>query len=204
MIGILPVIILQLVLMNVTEDTVVSTRLKNVSTQFAVLASYIDQNTSENNVLTDRGLAEMADNVVGLSVSGIQIIDRDLNIITDTYRINTGKICVSQDVNQCFNGRNFSYSDKKNECIVLVHSIKNNETGNLDYVMFATSSISDIYSAMSSVRLMAISIVVIIAVIVTFLAFFFSNYLVRPFSRINDVIKRVEKGNLSSDISLEG
>ena len=115
LVGILPVIILELVLTNISENTVITTRLQNVSAQFNVFTSYVAGSAASG---SDREMADLSEEVAGMYMSRIQVIDRDFNIITDTYNINKGKICVSQDVNVCFNGTNKAYADKTNQCII--------------------------------------------------------------------------------------
>ncbi len=200
LVGILPVIILELVLTNISENTVITTRLQNVSAQFNVFASYVAGSAASG---SDREMADLSEEVAGMYMSRIQVIDRDFNIITDTYNINKGKICVSQDVNVCFNGTNKAYADKTNQCIILVQGIKD-EDGIVRYVMFATSSISDIFSAMSSLRLFGTVIIIIITIILLFFSIFWSGRLVRPFSKINEVIARIDHGHLTDKINLTG
>jgi len=189
--------------MNVTESNVISTRLKNVSSQFTVMTSYFNQEL-EDNSFSNKNVSDIIDYFVGISMSRIQIIDRDFNIITDTYQINRGKLCISQDVNKCFKGTNSAYTDKANQCIIMVQGIKQPESDEVSYVMFATSSISDIYSAMATVRLIATSVMIILIIIILFFAFFLSGLLVKPFGNINQVIEEIDKGHRADDINLRG
>ena len=199
--GILPIIVLELVLLGVSENTVISTRLKNVSAQFNLFSTYISNRNEVSG--DDADFAELAEEVAGLYMSRIQVIDRDFNIITDTYNINKGKLCISQDVNQCFNGTNLSYVDKDNQCIILVQAVKD-QAGVIQYVMFATSSISDIFTAMSSIHLVGLAIIIMLAIVILFFAIFWSGRLVRPFGRINEVIDRIDQGHMTEDIALKG
>ena len=199
--GIIPLIILYLVLTNVCESSVISTRVKNVSAQFNVFTTYVSKEYEE--LSEARDFAELAEDVAGIYMSRIQIIDRDFNIITDTYQINRGKLCVSQDVNRCFNGTNSAYADSSNQCIVLAQAVKSSD-GSIQYVMFATSSIADIYSALSTINLFAVTASIILVILTIFFAIFASDRLVAPFKKINDVIERIENGNLSENISLTG
>lgn len=194
-------IVLELILLNVSENTVISTRLKNVSAQFNVFSTYISKSGQVERSDTD--FAAFAEDVAGLYMTRIQVIDRDFNIITDTYNINKGKLCISQDVNQCFNGTNLSYADKDNQCIILVQAVKDDE-GIVQYVMFATSSISDVFQAMSSIHLIGLAIIIILSIIILFFAIFWSGRLVKPFGRINEVIAKIDQGHMTEDIKLEG
>jgi len=188
--------------MNVCENTVISTRVRNVSAQFNVFVTYVSNESTFE--ASDRSFAELAEEVAGMYMSRIQVVDRDFNIVTDTYQINKGKLCVSQDVNKAFNGVNSAYADKKNQCIILVQAVRSRTGDSVQYVMFATSSIADIFQAMSSIHLIGLSVIIIMALIVLFFAMFFSNKLVSPFRTINEVIDRIDQGHMEEKIDLKG
>ena len=97
--------------MNVAESTVIDTRRKNVNAQFSVLGSYYSKSiTAQSNDMGSQ-FDDMAEEVTGVFLSRIQVIDRSFNIVSDTYQINKGKLCISSDVNKCFNGNNQAYAD---------------------------------------------------------------------------------------------
>ena len=199
----MPILFIELVLTDIYQDTVISTRLKNVNAQFSVLATYF---TQENNIneMNENDVDDMVGSVTGIFVSRIQIIDRDFKIISDTYQINNGKICISKDVNKCFQGVNSAYVDEQNQCIILVQPVKNIKDDIITHVIFATSSISDIYSAVSSIKLVGTAIIIILWVIVIFFAIFLSYMVAKPFRNINETISMIDQGHLTNDISLKG
>ena len=190
---------IQLVLVNTSESTVLSTRLANVTSQFNVLAKYINNELREN---PEGSLTSLVDDASNISLGRIQIIDSSFNIILDTYNINTGRICISQDVNKCFNDHTDRvFLDRDNQCIIGVLFITD---GTNDHIMFATSSIADIYSAMSTIRVNASAITIILAILVIFAAYLASTLIVKPLSSINEVIEKIDKGHMSADINMKG
>ena len=189
--------------MNLAESTVVSTRMKNVNAQYTMLSAYFSQQLNKKE-MTDRDFDIMADDIAGMFMSRIQLIDRNFKIVTDSYEINKGKMCVSQDVNRCFNGTNSVYTDKQNQCIVMVQAIKDYSGENIIYVMFGTSSISDIYSAMDSIELIVIACIVIFVIIAIAYSLLSSYQLVKPFRNINETIEKIDQGHMTEEISLKG
>ncbi|MBQ9815112.1 MAG: HAMP domain-containing protein, partial [Lachnospiraceae bacterium] len=189
--------------MNLAENTVVSTRMKNVNAQYTMLSAYFSQQLNKKE-MTDRDFDIMADDIAGMFMSRIQLIDRNFKIVTDTYEINKGKMCVSQDVNRCFNGTNSVYTDKQNQCIVMVQAIKDYSGENIIYVMFGTSSISDIYSAMDSIELIVIACIVIFVIIAIAYSLLSSYQLVKPFRNINETIEKIDQGHMTEEINLKG
>ena len=127
--------------MNVAESTVIETRKKNVNAQFSVLGSYYSKSINVQSNDMGSKFDDMAEEVANVFLNRIQIIDRSFNIVSDTYQINKGKLCISSDVNKCFNGNNQAYADKKNKCLVLTQAVKSPDSQDINYVMFATSSI---------------------------------------------------------------
>lgn len=196
--------LLEVIFVNVTENAVVSTRMRNISAQFSVISTYFANSLSGEEGATDSEMASIAEDFAGIISSRIQIIDRNFTIITDTYQINRGKLCITEDVNKCFNGTNSTYTDEQNECIVMTQAIKDSETDEIIYVMFATTSISDIYSAMDNVTLIGMAVIVILAIIVIFFAIFGSYILTKPFGVITKTISRVDLGHLEEKIDLKG
>ena len=194
--------ILELVLTNVAENTVVSTRVKNVSAQFSMLSNYFTQENSLEEI-TDNQTDLMVDAIAGIFLSRIQVIDRDFKIISDTYQINKGKICISKYVSDCFYGQSTAFVDAESQCIILAQPIRNEE-GEITYVLFAVSSVSDIYSAMASIRLIGAAIIVILLIIVLFFAVFLSYTTAKPFKNINATIARIDKGHMTDEINLHG
>ena len=189
---------------NVVEDAVISTRMTNVTAQFSVLSTYFSNSLSGEEETSDSEMSDIAENMAGLIASRIQIIDRDFTIITDTYQINRGKICITEDVNKCFNGENSAYTDEENECIIITQAITDSEGEEILYVMFATSSISDIYAAMDSINLILAAVITILVIVVIFFAVFGSYMLTKPFGAITSTINRVDEGHLEEKIDLKG
>ncbi len=180
----------------------ISTRLKNASAQVSMLAAYFSQeiNANEN---SDQLTEELVDDVSGLFLNRIQVVNRDFKIISDTYQINKGKICISKYVNNCFNGQGTAFVDEKNQCLIITQPVRDKDS-NINYVIFVVSSISDIYSAMDSIRLIGISIIVILLVIVLFFAVFLSYMTAKPFKNINATIAKIDKGHMTDEIKLSG
>ncbi len=202
--GIIPLIIISTVIMTVTENRIIETRTKNVSAQFSMLSNLFHANSSDDTTETDKYFSTLADQMAGVFLSRVQVINRDFTIISDTYQINRGKLCISAEVNQCFNGVNQAYTDRKNQCIVLTQAIKDPQSGEITHVLFATSSIADIFTAMDSIRvvLLAISIILVVALIA--LAIFSSYQLSKPFRNIEDTIEHIGDGRLVETISMDG
>jgi len=190
--------------MNVTEDTVIKTRSQNVSAQYSMLANYLANSGSDTNI-SDVDLNSLVNDMAGIFTSRIQIIDKNFNIVNDTYQINKGKICISQDVNKCFNGTNSAYPDKENKCIIVTQAVRLDNSDQIEYVIFATDSISDIMQAMSTIRVFGTAIMIMLIIVIIAFAIFASFKLVKPFRNIDDTIEKIgQGGDTSAKIELKG
>ena len=159
---------------------------------------------SNDETETDMNFSTLANEMAGVFLSRVQVINQDFTIISDTYQINKGKLCISAEVNQCFNGTNQAYTDKKNQCIVLTQGIKDPQTGKITHVLFATSSIADIFTAMQSIRLVVYTVMVILLVAILAFAIFSSYQISRPFRNIEETIEHIGDGGTVETISIEG
>lgn len=98
---------------------------------------------------------------------------------------------------------NQAYTDKQHKCLVLTQSIKNSD-GEIKYVMFATSSIADIYAAMDSIRLIVGAVVIILTIILLAAAIFSAYKTVKPFRKIEETIEHIGRGGNIESIDLKG
>lgn len=201
--GIIPLIIISTVGMAVTENKIIETRTKNISAQFSMLSNLFYSSNNEDNEI-DLYFNTLAEDIAGVFLSRVQIINRDFTIVSDTYQINRGKLCISAEVNQCFNGTNQAYTDKKNQCIVLTQAIKEPQSGKITHVLFATASIADIYTALHSIRLVLISIIIILIVALIALAIVASYQLSKPFRNIEETIEHIGEGGTAENIEIKG
>ena len=202
--GILPLVILETAFLQVTEDTVIKTRMTNVSARYSMLSTYISQAITTENGIDDAKLNVLVNDMAGIFANRIQIIDSNFNIVNDTYKINKGKICISQDVNKCFNGTNVSYADKESGYLIFTQAVFNANTGEIEYVLFATEPITDIMTAMSNIRVFGAAITVILVILVIFFAIFMSYKVVKPFRNIDDTIEEIGNGQTGKSIELAG
>ena len=153
--------------------------------------------------MDDGSVDDLVSDIARIFMSRIQVVNRDFKIISDTYKINKGKICISKYVVDCFNSQSSAFVDEANQCIIMSQPIVDSN-GEIAYVIVAVSSITDIYSAMDSIRLIGTTVIIIMLVVVLFLAVFLSYMVAKPFKNIDNVIDQIDKGHMTEDIDLKG
>ena len=201
-VGIVPLILLDVVVLNVAEDSFINTRSKNINAQFSILCNYIsDEYNAEK--INDDNIELATDELAGLFMNRIQIIDKDFNIISDSYQINKGKICISEDVNKCFNGLNHSEIDKKNKFINITQSIKDSNE-DIQFVVMGSASIADIFESMHNISLIVIAVVIILVVILIAASIYGSSKLVKPFVNINETVSKLNTSGQDEHVEMKG
>lgn len=201
-VGIVPLILLDVVVLNVAEDNFIRTRSKNINAQFSILCNYISDKYNEQKI-TDENIDFAADELAGIFMNRIQVIDKDFYIISDTYQINKGHICISSNVNKCFNGSNQTIVDKKNKYINLTQSIKD-RNDEIQFVVMGSASISDIFESMHNIWLIAIGVVIMLVVLLIAASIFSSHKLVKPFVNINETVSIISSGNSNVNVEMKG
>lgn len=75
--------------------------------------------------------------------------------------------------------------------------------GEVNGIIFLSSSINDVKEAVTYIRSLMVTIFVISGVLVIFLSFIFSNSLVKPIERLTKVSEKMSKGQLSTRVKIK-
>lgn len=146
-IGIIPSIIIENGIVHSYEDRAVNLRTVTVKNQCDILCNQLVKlgymEDSSNPVIN--GEFSMLTNIYG---GRIQIIDRDFRVIKDTYDLDSGKFMVSQEVIECFGGKETSRYDRRDHYIEMTIGIQNPETKELQGVMLVSVSTIEIQASM--------------------------------------------------------
>lgn len=200
-IGIIPSIIIENGIVESYEDRAINLRTVTVKNQSDILCNQLVKlgymEDSANPVIN--GEFSMLTNIYG---GRILIINKDFRVIKDTYDLDMGKLMVSQEVIDCFNGRETSNYDKKNNFIEMTVGIQNPETKELQGVMLISVSTSEIQSSKDILEQKGFFLLIIIMLVVLILGYIISGYLMKPFQKITRSIEDLTDGYLDESISV--
>lgn len=200
-IGILPCLIIEKVIVNSYENRAVEWKKMNVKNQCDILGNqlmkegYLEYQQSEviNGELS----------ILSTVYNGrILIINRSGRIIKDTYDIDEGKYMLSEEVIQCFEGVDTSYYDESNDYIEQTVSLKDGKSKQIDGVMLVSISTGEIRDSIEILEHRGNLLMLAISILVLVLGYLLSKSLVKPFTRVSKVIEELTDGYLDEEISV--
>lgn len=200
-IGILPCLIIEKVIVNSYENRAVEWKKMNVKNQCDILGNqlmkegYLEYQQSEviNGELS----------ILSTVYNGrILIINRSGRIIKDTYDIDEGKYMLSEEVIQCFEGVDTSYYDESNDYIEQTVSLKDGKSKQIDGVMLVSISTGEIRDSIEILEHWGNLLMLAISILVLVLGYLLSKSLVKPFTRVSKAIEELTDGYLDEEISV--
>ena len=200
-IGILPCLIIEKVIVNSYENRAVEWKKMNVKNQCDILGNqlmkegYLEYQQSEviNGELS----------ILSTVYNGrILIINRSGRIIKDTYDIDEGKYMLSEKVIQCFEGVDTSYYDESNDYIEQTVSLKDGKSKQIDGVMLVSISTGEIRDSIEILEHRGNLLMLAISILVLVLGYLLSKSLVKPFTRVSKAIEELTDGYLDEEISV--
>ena len=172
-IGILPCLIIEKVIVNSYENRAVEWKKMNVKNQCDILGNqlmkegYLEYQQSEviNGELS----------ILSTVYNGrILIINRSGRIIKDTYDIDEGKYMLSEEVIQCFEGVDTSYYDESNDYIEQTVSLKDGKSKQIDGVMLVSISTGEIRDSIEILEHRGNLLMLAISILCVLVGIFFS------------------------------
>lgn len=200
-IGIVPCLIIEKVIVNSYENRAVEWKKMNVKNQCDILGNqlmkegYLEYQQSEviNGELS----------ILSTVYNGrILIINRSGRIIKDTYDIDEGKYMLSEEVIQCFEGVDTSYYDERNDYIEQTVSLKDGKRKQIDGVMLVSISTGEIRDSIEILEHRGNLLMLAIIILVLVLGYLLSRSLVKPFTRVSKAIEELTDGYLDEEISV--
>lgn len=200
-IGILPCLIIEKVIVNSYENRAVEWKKMNVKNQCDIFGNqlmkegYLEYQQSEviNGELS----------ILSTVYNGrILIINRSGRIIKDTYDIDEGKYMLSEEVIQCFGGVDTSYYDESNDYIEQTVSLKDGKSKQIDGVMLVSISTGEIRDSIEILEHRGNLLMLAISILVLVLGYLLSKSLVKPFTRVSKAIEELTDGYLDEEISV--
>jgi signal transduction histidine kinase len=210
-VGIIPMIFVRYGILRNYEERAVEVRISDVQTQYKILADHL----IKYNYLTDTSSevinAEL-EQISSLYDGRVIIIDKNFNIIKDTYGLSEGKTIISQEVMECFLGKNTSNYDSENHYIemtvpIVLTSVSNGKEGKEDTtkvegVMLTSLSTDSIEKTIEILSRQALVIQMLIFALLVALSMALSRVLVAPFDRVTAAISEVKDGFQTEAISV--
>lgn len=200
-IGIVPCLIIEKVIVNSYESRAVELKKINVKNQCDILGKQLMKEGYLEYQQSDVINGELS--ILSTVYNGrILIINRSGRIIKDTYDIDEGKYMLSEEVIQCFEGVDTSYYDDSNDYIEQTVSLKYDKSKQIDGVMLVSTSTGEIRDSIEILEHRGNLLMLAISILVLVLGYLLSKSLVKPFTRVSKAIEELTDGYLNEEISV--
>lgn len=204
LIGLIPSTFMSYGIVRSYEDRAVNLRGVNVRNQCEIICNQLAQRDYLNKV-NDPVSETINTQLTLLSnvYSGrIMIVDSDFAVIKDTYDLDVGRISVTEEVIDGFNGNSVTQYDRENKYIEMTIPIRDINKENIIGVMLMSVSTNEIAASIEILEMKSMLMSGIMSVLVFVLSYLLSGALVKPFARVTRAIEDLTDGFLDGEISV--
>ncbi len=191
--GLLPCVAALSGIVKFYESRAVSLQTAEIQNQCTILCNqlntyeYLENPSSE---VIDASLAQLTNIYNGR----VMIIDRNLQVIRDTYSLDEGKTDVSENVIRCMRGESTDFYDRKNSYIEVTSPISDPGGKEIIGVMLATVSTDGIEDSINTLYTQGGVVIGIAMLLLAVIAVFVADRIVRPLHKITGTIENVSEG----------
>ena len=201
LIGILPAMILSAVFLSAYTKQSLTRQGNDVNNQCQILASqlgsanYLDDPSNETLTGELMQLATLYD-------GRILIIDRNFQIIVDTYALEEGRTMLAEEVIKCFKGESTSHYVSGRFIEMTVPILSSSEDKNIIGVILASASTDSLNVRRDNLKNLMEIWLVVGGLCVLVLAVILSSWLVKPLRYMNKFIGDLVEGALDGDLDI--
>lgn len=205
LLGVVPLAFFSYVILNTYQDNAISNKIYELQDQGKRLSNKIVQKTVYLTAGEDPELDAEITRVADIYNGRIIIVNNSLNIVTDTYSLEKGKILISPEVVQCLKGQSTNpVNDEETHYLRLIYPITLKESKEIMGVIIMSFSTKDVQSIRSSMEQRGILFAITLAVLIVVFAIYFSGILTKPLTNVVNSIDRITDGYLEEGISIQG
>ncbi len=202
-VGVVPLGLFSSLLLGNYENRTISNRMTDLQNRANILGNMLQK----TGYLTMAEVPEIETEVARMAEiyrGKILIINNNLNIVNDSYGLETGKYLISKEVLQCFNGVINKNYDKENQYIRIVYPIKDTLSVDTIGVIIMNSSTKDVQVILNSLEQRAVLFLITLSVIIVAFAIYFSGKLIKPLTSVVSSIDRLTEGFMDEKLSIKG
>lgn len=193
--AVIPGIILRTGILRAYESRAVSIRESEVLSQAKILANQIAASDYMNG--DDSPMIHAQIEMLTTIYDGRVVIVNDaFRIIHDTYNLDDGKTIISEEVIKSLNGQEITNVDSENHYIEMSIPVTNPDDKKETVLgaMVVSVSTDNIELNLDYLRMIALIIEVVLAVVIIFIGVLISVHLVRPFGKLSESIESIQTG----------
>lgn len=193
--AIVPCMVLRIGFLRSYESRAVSIRESEVLSQAKILANQIaasDYMDGDESPIIHAQIEMLTTIYDGRVI----IVNDAFRIIHDTYNLDDGKTIISEEVIKSLNGQEITSVDSENHYIEMSIPVTNPDDKKETVLgaMVVSVSTDNIELNLDYLRMIALIIEVVLAVVIIFFGVLISMHLVRPFGRLSESIESIQTG----------
>lgn len=191
--GLVPCLVVLFGTLHFYEYRAVELRTAEIQNQCTILCDQL----SDYGYLSDPSSEVINSNLTQLTniYNGrVMIIDRDLQVVKDTYSLDEGKTDVSENVVRCMQGETTNHFDRRNRYIEVTSPIYASDDERIVGVVLASVSTDNIEVTGQVMLAQGGLVIAIILTILTVFSVFLADRMVRPIHKITGAIENVNDG----------
>lgn len=201
LVGTIPAVILSAAFLSAYRDQSLARLGSDVTNQCQILATQI----GSANYLDDPSNETLTGELMQLATlydGRILIIDQNFQILVDTYALEEGRTMLAEEVIKCFKGESTSHYVSGRFIEMTVPVTGSGEDKTITGVILASASTDSMNARLEDLRNFADIWLAVGSICVMALAFFLSNWLVKPLRHMNKFIGDLVEGALDGDLDI--
>lgn len=202
LIGIIPMVIFNSVLVSYFESTMINQRMEKLQNQCNILKNYFNS-ASFLNDNTNVDVEEFTQ-LSSLYDRRIIIVDDNFRVVNDTYNIEQNKMVVSENVINCFKGKNSTVYYEEENYIEYTMALNEEDSTIIDGVMIVSFSTNDIRQSIDIINNASLILILVLTVVILCYSIFTASKMVRPFNKIENIIEMISDGHFEQKLSIGG
>lgn len=209
--GMIPAMIMRIGMIGSYEEHAVGVRTSDVTNQAQILANHLI-NYNYLQIPTSEVINAEIEQFSNLYDGRVLIIDKSYKVIKDAYGISEGKIIISEEIMQSFQGKTISNYDRDNHYIEVAVPIaeeafydedlmeeEGGELSKIKGVLLISISTENIVITGDTLSRKADILEITMGIVIIGFALWLANILIRPIDRVTDAINEV-KGGFTDEI----
>lgn len=203
MLGILPILIFTIILLNTYQTKAVSQRITELQARGSIICNLVASSAFFKNDLsteTDSELTQISDIYEGR----ILVSDSGLIVRRDTYGLGEGKTILIPDVVECLQGsgtRKVNQYDDGVQIILPIYSSHEESVSGVVIMDFSLNSVNKMYD---SLRTITLTIALLLSLIVLVIAVLYSGQITKPMRDVAGSIAMITAGDFNGSMDLRG
>lgn len=203
LIGIIPLIIFSLFFINIYRSKAISQRINELQARGSVICNLVVSSaffTNNYRSDVDSELSQVSDIYNGRIV----VVDSNLVVVRDTYRLEEGKTLLMRDLVRCIRGEESKIISHDGENVSLVLPVNNPDMSGIDGAVLMTFSLHEVNQLYETIRTIAVTLIIILGLITIVLAVLYSGKIVSPIREVAGAIAMISSGDFNETMQVSG